>query len=104
MAELFNNVSSILRDKTVLELQEENKLLINENKGIERLFFGSKVKLINRIHDIDETKAIMVGLSGYNAHILIKDNNNNICLRCVYVNHLTFFDKKISDFFSKQMK
>lgn len=104
MSELFNNVSSILRDRTIIDLQKENQLLNKKIKNINGLFFGSKVKLINTIHGIDETEAIMVGINGYNAQILIKDNNNNICLRSVYVNHLIFIDENISEFYYQQME
>ena len=104
MSELFNNVSSILRDKTIIDLQKENQLLNKKIKNMNGLFFGSKVKLINTIHDIDETEAIMVGINGYNAQILIKDNNNNICLRSVYVNHLIFIDENISQFYYQHME
>lgn len=104
MSELFNNVSSILRDRTIIDLQKENQLLNKKIKNINGLFFGSKVKLINTIHDIDETEAIMVGINGYNAQILIKDNNNNICLRSVYVNHLIFIDENISEFYYQHME
>ena len=104
MSELFNNVSSVLRDRQIIELQEQNRLLNNKIRLVEKLLYGTKVKLLAPIHGIYNTEeGILVDIVGYNAHILLKDDSNNVCLRSIYINQIVFLDNKISEFYNQKI-
>ena len=91
-ANLFNKASGTLRDKTIVDLIEENR---NINKSIlNDDMKGIKVKILANNHNVmTELNGIIIKLYEHKALILCNDDNKKVIKSVFYGNFIVCDDK-----------
>ena len=91
-ADLFSKVSETLRDKTIVDLIEENR---NINKSIlNDDMKGIKVKILVDNHNVmTELDGIIIKLYEYKALILCNEGNKKVIKSVLYGNFIVCDDK-----------